>query len=97
MRLRENPAAYLIRCIVNEAKNVHRTRKRGLIDANVDLQDVSNPGDDLRGQKRVPPHGEEIVVDAHLRQVKYLSPYAYQDLFNWCASANPLGITRLSG
>ena len=39
--LRENPAAYLIKCIVNEAKNVHRTRKRGLIDANVDLQDLS--------------------------------------------------------
>jgi len=39
--LRENPAGYLMGCIVNEAKNVHRTRKRGLIDANVDLQDVS--------------------------------------------------------
>jgi RNA polymerase sigma factor (sigma-70 family) len=39
--LRENPAAYLIGCVVNEAKNVHRTRKRGLIDASVDLKDVS--------------------------------------------------------
>jgi len=39
--LRENPPAYLIGCIVNEAKTVHRTRKRQRIDGHVDLQEVS--------------------------------------------------------
>jgi hypothetical protein len=36
--LRENRPAYLIGCIVNEAKTVHRTRQRQRIDGDVDLQ-----------------------------------------------------------
>jgi RNA polymerase sigma factor (sigma-70 family) len=39
--LRENPPAYLIGCVVNEAKTVHRTRKRRRIDEDVDLQELS--------------------------------------------------------
>jgi len=38
--LRENPPAYLIGSIVNEAKTVHRTRERR-IDENIDLPEVS--------------------------------------------------------
>src|SRR5207253_8907577 len=41
--LRENPPAFLIGCIVNEAKNVHRTRERRRIDENIDLPEVSAP------------------------------------------------------
>jgi RNA polymerase sigma-70 factor (ECF subfamily) len=41
--LRENPPAYLIACIRNEAENVHRTRKRRRIDENVDLSKLSLP------------------------------------------------------
>jgi len=36
--LRENPPAYLIGCIVNEAKTVHRTRERRRIDDDTDLR-----------------------------------------------------------
>lgn len=39
--LRENPPGYLTRCIANEAKNVHRTRKRRRVDENVDLGELS--------------------------------------------------------
>src|SRR5438034_11023983 len=39
--LRENPPAYLIGAIVNEAKNVHRTRERRRIDENIDLPSLS--------------------------------------------------------
>jgi RNA polymerase sigma-70 factor (ECF subfamily) len=39
--LRENPPAYLIGCIVNEAKTVHRTRQRRRIDGDVDLREIS--------------------------------------------------------
>src|SRR5438034_9618118 len=39
--LRENPPAFLIGCIVNEAKNVHRTRERRRIDENIDLGELS--------------------------------------------------------
>ena len=42
--LRENPPAYLIGCIVKEAKNVHRTRARRRIDENIDLPNLSAPG-----------------------------------------------------
>ena len=41
--LRENPPAYLIGCVVNEAKNVHRARKRRRIEENVDLGQFSAP------------------------------------------------------
>ncbi len=41
--LRENPTAYLIGAIVNEAKNVHRTRERRRIDENIDLPELSVP------------------------------------------------------
>jgi len=41
--LRENPPAYLIGCIRNEAKNVHRTRKRRRIEEDVDLNELSLP------------------------------------------------------
>ena len=41
--LKENPPAYLIGCIKNEAKNVHRTRKRRRIDENVELGMLSLP------------------------------------------------------
>src|SRR5438552_6493359 len=41
--LRENPPAYLIGCIVKEAKNVHRTRERRRIDENIDLPALSAP------------------------------------------------------
>lgn len=39
--LRENPPAYLIRCIVNEAKTLHRTHERRRIDDEADLTEVS--------------------------------------------------------
>lgn len=39
--LRENPPAYLTGCIVNEAKNVHRTQERRRIDDEIDLREVS--------------------------------------------------------
>ena len=39
--LRENPPAYLNRCVTNEAKNIHRTRKRRRIDEDIDLQDLA--------------------------------------------------------
>jgi RNA polymerase sigma-70 factor (ECF subfamily) len=39
--LRENPPAFLIGAIVNEAKNVHRTRGRRRIDENIDLPELS--------------------------------------------------------
>jgi RNA polymerase sigma-70 factor (ECF subfamily) len=39
--LRENPPAYLIGCILNEARNVHRTRGRRRIDEDANLQEVS--------------------------------------------------------
>jgi RNA polymerase sigma factor (sigma-70 family) len=42
--LRENPPAYLIGCIVNEAKNVHRNRDRQPIDRGVKLQDLEDIG-----------------------------------------------------
>ena len=38
--LRENPPAYLVGCIVNEANNVHRTRERRRIDEDIDLPEV---------------------------------------------------------
>jgi len=41
--LRENPPAFLIGCIVNEAKNVFRTRERRRIDETIDLPEVSAP------------------------------------------------------
>src|SRR5213594_4285244 len=41
--LRENPPAFLIGCIVNEAKNVHRTRECRQIDENIDLPELSAP------------------------------------------------------
>jgi RNA polymerase sigma factor (sigma-70 family) len=41
--LRENPPAYLIGSVINEAKNVHRTRERRQIADNVDLQKLSAP------------------------------------------------------
>src|SRR5213593_778324 len=41
--LKENPPAYLIGAIVNEAKNVHRTRERRRIDENIDLPELSVP------------------------------------------------------
>jgi RNA polymerase sigma factor (sigma-70 family) len=41
--LRENPPAYLIGGIVNEAKNVQRTRQRRRIDENIDLPELSAP------------------------------------------------------
>jgi RNA polymerase sigma-70 factor, ECF subfamily len=41
--LRENPPAYLIGCIKNEAKNVHRARERRRIEENVDLGKFSAP------------------------------------------------------
>ena len=40
--LRENPPAYLVGCIKNEAKNVHRTRERRGIDEKVDLESLSS-------------------------------------------------------
>jgi len=39
--LRKNPPAYLIGCIVNEAKTIHRTRKRQRIDDDADFQEIS--------------------------------------------------------
>lgn len=39
--LRENPPAYLIGSIVNEAKNVHRTRERRRIDESIELPELS--------------------------------------------------------
>ena len=41
--LRENPAAFLIGSIVNEAKNVHRTLERRRIDEDIDLPELSAP------------------------------------------------------
>jgi RNA polymerase sigma-70 factor (ECF subfamily) len=40
--LRENPPAYLVGCVVNEAKNVHRSRERRRIDENFDLATLSS-------------------------------------------------------
>jgi RNA polymerase sigma factor (sigma-70 family) len=41
--LRENPPAYLVGCIVNETKNVHRARERRRIEENIDLRTLSAP------------------------------------------------------
>ena len=57
--LRENPPAYLIGCIVKEAKNVHRTRERRRIDENIDLPEVSAPA---RGTT------EQAMLDASRKQ-----------------------------
>jgi RNA polymerase sigma-70 factor, ECF subfamily len=40
--LRANPPAYLIGCIVNEARNVHRNRDRQPIDRGVQLEDLED-------------------------------------------------------
>ena len=48
--LRENPPAYLTGCIVNEAKNVRRTRERRRIDDEIDLREVSAA--DLRNTEK---------------------------------------------
>jgi RNA polymerase sigma-70 factor (ECF subfamily) len=41
--LRENPPAYLTAAIVNEAKNIHRTRQRRRIDQDIDPLNLSAP------------------------------------------------------
>src|SRR5215475_8884875 len=49
--LRENPPAYLIGCIVNEAKTVHRPRQRQRIDGEVDMQEGSRTVSCTTGNK----------------------------------------------
>jgi len=63
--LRENPPAYLIGSIVNEAKNVHRTRERRRIDENIDLPELSAPA---RGPT------EQALLDALEEAKACLSP-----------------------
>jgi RNA polymerase sigma-70 factor (ECF subfamily) len=63
--LRENPPAYLIGCIVNEAKNVHRARERQRIDENIDLPELSVPA---RGTT------EQALLDALEEAKACLSP-----------------------
>ena len=53
--LRENPPGYLIGCIVNEAKNIHRTRKRRRIDEGIDLPEIPPPARSA---------GEQALLDA---------------------------------
>src|SRR5215831_1844189 len=40
--LKENPPAYLTGCVVNEAKNIYRTRERRRIDEKTDLASLSS-------------------------------------------------------
>lgn len=57
--LRENPPAYLIGCIRNEAKTIHRTRKRRRIDEDIELQDVPETASSTTGNKLL-----EIIEEA---------------------------------
>ena len=46
----------------------------------LDLEDISDAGDDLSGQERVPAEFEEAVVEADVRQFEHLRPDAAEQL-----------------